>query len=257
MKNLFISPLRIIGAAGIIVIMIYAFSSGDGSFGWFDIKAASLVFITPIFLLMVFHKDTVSIKGLWSRLQELKKTETDSLHAALISSSQSAEGVRLSSLVQFTEQSGDSFVRYAGNLALSRFESEEMKMLLAARIQSEDWQWQKMINSMGFLAKMAPYFGMLATVIGMISLLKNLNDFAHISGSMALAMQGTLYGLISFTMVYSPMQKFLQGCRDEILRRNEMVARWVISLVERADPAFISMELQSLKSLDANRQELH
>ena len=37
----------------------------------------------------------------------------------------------------------------------------------------------------GFLAKMAPYFGMLATVIGMISLLKNMQDFSKISSSMA------------------------------------------------------------------------
>src|SRR6185437_8285523 len=87
--------------------------------------------------------------------------------------------------LKMAENHPDALVKYAGDLYSAKFTAEEMEDLLVRRIQAEDNQWQNLCSAFGFLAKMAPYFGMLAPVIGMVKLLENLTDFTKISGSMA------------------------------------------------------------------------
>jgi flagellar motor component MotA len=159
-----------------------------------------------------------------------------------------------SHLLKMTESHLDSTVRYAGEIFSARFSTEELAQLLMRRLEAEDAQWQTAYSAFGFLAKMAPYFGMMATVIGMVKLLENMSDFSGISTNMALAMQGTLYGLVSFLLIYSPMQRFFQEVRIQIMKRNEMVVKWFILISEQADPTFIQKELRSTYLTDGSKR---
>ena len=56
--------------------------------------------------------------------------------------------------------------------------------------------------------------------------------------------QGTLYGLVSFTMVFSPIQKWVSGFREATFKRNSMVAQWFLLLSAQRDPALIRANLE-------------
>ena len=241
---------RLGGVALLLAVLRYAFSAGGDSFtGFLDLRAVSLVFLAPIALVFVFGKGRIAGENLVTRLRSLLRSARlgpEALRAELEAETEAVTGVYGSGrLVRLSETHPEPFVRYATGLLASRYTGAELAPLLVRKIEAEDRQWQGLRDLAGFLAKMAPYFGMLATVIGMIRLLENLNDFSKISGSMALAMQGTLYGLVSFTLIYAPMQRFLQGAREQVFLRNELVARWVTLLAARTEPALIREELRS------------
>lgn len=209
-----------------------------------DVRALLLVFVAPLFLLVVFAKESLGIRGLIRRARELFVCDTPALRRTL-SEAGASGSYSAASVLKLTESHSDSFVRYAGNLFSCRYEPAQLAQLLRRRISAEDAKWAAALEAFRFLAKMAPYFGMLATVIGMVNLLGNLNDFSRISVDMALAMKGTLYGLISFVLIYSPLQKLIQGYRIEVYKRNDMVARWILLVAERAEASYVRAELRA------------
>lgn len=246
---------RLLALVGILGIMTYAFS--DHSYGGIiDLKAALLVFATPIFVAMLFQRDQIAWRKIFARLGELRRIDSGALFAELQDvTGKMSGGLSLSRIIDFSDNHGDSFVRYGGGLFSSRFATKELNDLLNQRMEIEDEMWFGAERFLGFLAKMAPYFGMLATVVGMVKLLHNMNDFSKISGAMALAMQGTLYGLISFTMVYAPLQRSINGYRTLITKRNQVVSRWFLRLTDRTDPHFVSAELECHTNKETMRAE--
>lgn len=243
-RKLLIKTIALIAIAATLKI---TFSTTlDQGHGYVDVRAALLVFGMPLFVLILFDKGGVQWRSLLNRVREAMNLETESLRQQLEEQTSNVTGQYASShILKLTESHSDSFVRYAGGLVTARFHPEELSQLLSQKIEAEDLEWQGFAETLSFLAKMAPYFGMLATVVGMVRLLENMNDFSKISGSMALAMQGTLYGLISFTLVYSPILKMLSSWRDHVRQRNEMIAHWFVLIASKADSAFIREDLKS------------
>lgn len=240
--------LRGMSLLGLLFVLRFAASESKENFhGYIDLRAALLVFVAPIFVLILFQKDRFEIRSLIQRIRSMSRLDSSALGQELNGQTEAATGqFGLSRILKFTENHPDSMVSYAGDLVAARFKPEEVARFLTQKIQAEDLLWQAIANAFGFLAKMAPYFGMLATVMGMIKLLENMSDFTKISQSMALAMQGTLYGLVSFTLVYSPIQKYLTGWREQALRRNEMIAKWFVLVAQKADTSYVREELRSM-----------
>jgi len=236
-----------IALIGLVAVFGLAFSETKSSSHLIDLRALLLVFVAPLLVLLLFQKENLPWGELFQRVRETLRLSSRELLQELDHNTPLARGqYGFSHTVKMSENHSDSMVKYAGDLFSARFNSEEIAKLLVQKIQAEDSQWQGVCMTFGFLAKMAPYFGMLATVIGMIKLLENMTDFTRISGSMALAMQGTLYGLISFTVLYSPMQRVFNEARNQMMERNEMIARWFVLVAEQTDPAYIQQELRSL-----------
>jgi biopolymer transport protein ExbB/TolQ len=231
-------------ALAAILVVTLSNQAGQAFHGGLDLRAGLLVFVAPVLVSIFYSSDRFPLGWALARWQEQRKMPNEHLARALSEATEAALGTYgASRILRLTEDANDSFLAYAGEIHATRFKREEMAHLLMRRIEQEDRAFQELSASLGFLAKMAPYFGMLATVIGMIQLLGNMSDFTKISGGMALAMQGTLYGLVSFTLLYSPLQKLVLGFRSRFEKRNELIARWFVLVADRADVAFIRHEL--------------
>jgi chemotaxis protein MotA len=238
--------LSILGAA--IVTLTAAFGSPESLpfQSYIDVKAALLVFVMPLLVLAFYQKDPVPLGTLWRRFRELKRASTSEVVNELLDlTASSPTGASSAKVAQFGEQHQDEFVRYCADLYVSKFTTSQLEELLSNRIEAEETRWSNLYMALGFLAKMAPYFGMLATVLGMTDLLRHMDDYHKISGSMALALQGTLYGLLSFTVLYSPLQKAVMGVRDSFRQRNLLVARWFLLVSDKAEPALVRQQLLS------------
>lgn len=252
MKTMQSTQTRIVAMIALLATLAISFSEmGNAYHGFLDLRAALLVFLAPVFVLVLFGKQELQLRSSIKRLSQLRKLNTRQLVAELVSQTPAARSqYGFSHTVRFSENHADPMVRYAGSIFGGRFNADELSRLLVQKIEAEDAEWQDLNSALGFLTKMAPYFGMLATVIGMIKVLQDMNDFTKISGSIALAMEGTLYGLLSFTLLYSPLQRYISGCREQILKRNELIARWFVLISQQADPIYIERDLQSLAAAE-------
>jgi chemotaxis protein MotA len=80
---------------------------------------------------------------------------------------------------------------------------------------------QKIFSEM---AKYAPAFGMIGTLVGLVKMLAFLNDPDSIGPKMALALLTTLYGVLLANLIFTPMvTKLERRCKIEVLQIKLMI----------------------------------
>jgi len=96
-------------------------------------------------------------------------------------------------------------------------------------------RWQPAVGNWEVLAKLAPSFGMVGTITGMIQLFQNMGDnTANMGAAISLALVATLYGVAFGAGVAGPIGHFLRGLLDERMGALERCEQSVHELVARS-----------------------
>jgi len=109
-------------------------------------------------------------------------------------------------------------------------------------IKSRHAEGQAMITSM---ASYAPAYGMVGTLIGLIVMLKNLNDSSALGPGMATALVTTFYGVILANLVFTPIAKKLKSQSDLETLQKELYIEGLLSIQEGENPRIIRDKLNS------------
>ena len=101
------------------------------------------------------------------------------------------------------------------------------------------------LGVMGLMASSAPAVGMMGTVIGLIGMLKNLEDKAALGPNMALALITTFYGslIANFTML--PWMGKLKTFDAMEVKVKEMEIEGVLSIQAGDNPRILATKLLS------------
>ncbi len=115
------------------------------------------------------------------------------------------------------------------------FSAEKIHHILEERI----FQWaerkQKVANSIRSLAKYPPAFGLVGTVLGLVSLMRAISDGASSSEAgfrMAVALVATLYGLLTANLVLNPAGENVLRSSTEERKAAEIALEAVILACE-------------------------
>ena len=94
-------------------------------------------------------------------------------------------------------------------------------------------------------ASLAPAYGMLGTLVGLILMLQNLSDPSAIGPAMAVAIITTFYGVIIANVFFTPFGNKLADKKndDKILR--EMIRDGVLYIEKGERPDFIEQDLMN------------
>ena len=92
---------------------------------------------------------------------------------------------------------------------------------------------------------LAPGMGMVGTIIGLVLMLKRLNDPSSIGPAMALALLTTFYGAVLANLVFNPMAGKLRArSREEVLIRS-MIVEGIMSISRGENPRILEEKLNS------------
>jgi len=95
------------------------------------------------------------------------------------------------------------------------------------------------------LGRFAPAFGMIGTLIGLVIMLKNMNDPASIGPAMAVALLTTMYGAILANLVALPMaDKLGLRSREEVLLKMIMI-KGVMAIQSGDNPRIVEQKLKT------------
>jgi chemotaxis protein MotA len=99
---------------------------------------------------------------------------------------------------------------------------------------------KKMFEIMG---RCGPAFGMIATLLGLILMLGNLDDPDSIGPTMAMALVGTLYGAAMANMICTPCaEKLGYYSRQELLGK-ELILKGILAIQAGENPRVIEQKL--------------
>jgi chemotaxis protein MotA len=93
------------------------------------------------------------------------------------------------------------------------------------------------------LGKYAPAFGMLGTIIGLVVMLKNMDDPAAIGPGMALALITTFYGSLLLNTLFGPISDKLVLRSNEELSQKVLILQGVMSIQSGDNPRIVQQKL--------------
>lgn len=157
-----------------------------------------------------------------------------------------AEKARKESLVALEKVQVDNAFMKRGVLLVSDGTEESlvrsiMEMEMANMIKRHR-TGQEILKGLG---TMAPAFGMIGTLVGLVQMLQNLDDPSAIGPAMAVALLTTFYGAIMANCLFLPMAKKLEERSNEEALNMELIMEGVLAILNGEHPSIVREKLNS------------
>ncbi|GMT42640.1 MAG: flagellar motor protein MotP [bacterium] len=140
-------------------------------------------------------------------------------------------------------KSKDRFLNKAVALMVDGMDSGSIRGVLSSEIshiRERHQIGQTVFEQMGLLA---PAFGMIGTLIGLVQMLKTLSDPSSIGPAMAVALLTTFYGAVFANLVAVPIAKKLELRSKEETEVLEIVMEGMVGIVRKENPSMIRDKL--------------
>ncbi len=157
-----------------------------------------------------------------------------------------AEKARKESLVALEKVQVDNAFMKRGVLLVSDGTEESlvrsiMEMEMANMVKRHR-TGQEILKGLG---TMAPAFGMIGTLVGLVQMLQNLDDPSAIGPAMAVALLTTFYGAIMANCLFLPMAKKLEERSNEEALNMELIMEGVLAILNGEHPSIVREKLNS------------
>ncbi len=140
----------------------------------------------------------------------------------------------------------DNFVRYGLNMVVSEYSPEEVRSMMETAADACYERDSIPVDILEAMASHAPAFGMVGTLVGMVTMLCHLDsELTGIGSNLAVAFLSTLYGVVSARMVYVPAACKLRQEVEKCRFRNQLITEGMVMLVNNKSPMCIQDRLNS------------
>ncbi len=133
----------------------------------------------------------------------------------------------------------DNFLRKGAQLAVDGMEPDTIRSILSIeiiRLESRHRVGQGIFTAMGTYS---PAFGMIGTLIGLIKMLRTLDDPTQIGTGMALALVTTLYGVLLANLIFLPIAgKLKERSQQEVLVK-ELMLEGILAIQSGDNPRIV------------------
>jgi chemotaxis protein MotA len=142
-------------------------------------------------------------------------------------------------LEEFVDSLEDDYFSRGVQLVVDGHEPSAIEDLLYNEIEKMKERHEEGIGMWEAFALLSPAFGMIGTLIGLVNMLKNLDDPTTIGPAMAVALLTTFYGSVIANVVALPLSKKLKYRSDLEVKEKEIIEQGLISILVRETPRFL------------------
>lgn len=149
------------------------------------------------------------------------------------------------SLEDDVEEITDAFLKKAIQLVVDGTDPDIVRRIMyneITQMEERHGQYKKILDDWGYFA---PSFGMIGTLIGLIAMLRNLEDKSSIGKGMGTALITTLYGAMLANWILLPMASKLDLYNKMDVLMKEIVVEGVLSIQAGDNPAILRERLNS------------
>ncbi len=142
----------------------------------------------------------------------------------------------------------DAFLSKSIQLLVDGTDADGLRSILEKEIDNIRGRHNKgkgVLESMGVVA---PAFGMIGTLIGLVLMLRELDDPSKIGVGMATALLTTLYGVIVANLLFLPMSGKLDIRSKEETLLKELIVEGVVSIQSGDNPSIVEEKLKGFLS---------
>lgn len=230
--------MQILGLALLVFVVVFGFAERTNTaITAFDLHAFIMVLGGSLSAVMVSSSGQTTLRTFLC-LRELLpglgtlRPANDALEGERVQLTALWREGKRAQAVELAERSAFPAIGRMLELVLSRAPQEATDATFTELRHDELRRWQPAIGNWELLAKLAPSFGMVGTITGMIQLFRSMGeDGTNLGAALSLALLATLYGVAFGAGVAGPIGHFLRGLLDERLGALERCEQSVGELI--------------------------
>jgi chemotaxis protein MotA len=246
---------------GFAMVIFGIISSGGVSAIYDSFLDGPSVIITiggSVFGTLAAHKLPDFITGFKSITLAFKQKEMDPgvVISNIINLSNIARKEGLLALEEAANGIEDEFLKKGVMLVVDGTDPELVRGILETDLTCIEDRHKKVIGFWDKWAELGPAWGMIGTLIGLVNMLKQLNDPSSIGPQMAVALLTTLYGSLIANWLCNPISSKLSVNNAEEIMMKEVTVEGLLSIQAGENPRVIEEKLKSFLS-PAARESLN
>lgn len=140
----------------------------------------------------------------------------------------------------------DPFLKSSLMMVVDSVDPEKLDQQLQSRLDNLDERHAQECAFYDKGAALAPAFGMIGTLIGLINMLKDFEDPSSIGSGMAVALITTFYGSLLANVIFSPIANKLRMRHEEEYLCMKIVCEGVKAIQAGENPTFIEDRLMKM-----------
>ena len=220
----------------------------------------SIILLPPILLVLGgtigagmaggIMRDTIGLIPLFKRALLMPKIDSTALIDTMVKLADRARRDGMLALEDEVRHVPDPFLRKGLELAVDGVDSEELRDILEAEIDTKrrhDKVGAKLFTDMGGFA---PTIGIIGTVIGLIHVLENLADPTHLGELIAGAFVATLFGVLTANIFWLPLGNRLKRISELEAEQMQLAVEGVLAIQAGSNPRLVAQKLRSMVPAD-------
>ena len=229
-------------------LILLSMALGGSGLGIYVDPPSFLMVIGGSFAAMMISTPLARILGLskiMNHVFRIPNYELEKTISTLVNFSERARREGLLALEDDIEDVGDEFLKDGIQMVVDGTDPEIIKAILFSDMEQLEIRHGIGIKFFADWGSLAPAFGMIGTLAGLIAMLANLDDPDAIGSGMALALITTMYGSIFANMVLIPFRNKLSDRDQEERLTREIMIEGILSIQAGDNPNILKFKLVS------------
>ncbi|MDD9302924.1 MAG: MotA/TolQ/ExbB proton channel family protein [Desulfobacter sp.] len=160
------------------------------------------------------------------------------------------------SLEKEEEETTIFFLRRAIGLMVDNYTPEQIRESLNAEMYFFRKRRDENLRLLQTMADVAPAFGLVGSVVGLIGMLGGIGDSATLMATIPIALTSTLYGVILANMICYPIAANIRERTSQELLLQRIITEGVVSIASDIHPRVLDKKLKSFLTPSARKEEV-
>lgn len=216
---------------------LWAGTGGNVGVYWDQPSAILVVGGTIFVVLMTQALDRYF--GLWRVIRQgffTRRQSVEEVIAKIVSLGERARREGVLSLESALDDIKDDFLANGVRLVIDGTGAAEIEQILNAELEAMDQRHSQGKAILDSIAKYAPAFGMIGTLMGLVAMLNNMDDPKKIGPGMAVAILTTFYGAMIANVFCLPLADKLSFRNEEEMLLRTIMLKGILSLQAGDNP---------------------
>ncbi len=149
----------------------------------------------------------------------------------------------IATLEQDAEETPDLFLKKALNLLADGTPAEEIRQMMEIEINVEEMKGEAEAKVFESAGGFAPTVGIIGAVLGLIQVMKHLENMDEVGRGIAVSFVATVYGVALANLFLLPAANKLKALTASLVQLHELTLEGVISIAEGLNPTMVRIKL--------------
>ncbi|MCB2290552.1 motility protein A [Clostridium sp. CS001] len=247
--------ISIIGIVVITFFMLFGILTTGSIFTFIDIPSILIVVggTAGALMLSARKKNVLQLTKCIGIVFKEKTSNESEIINNLVGWATKARKGGLLALEEEIPKVNDDFLKTGLMMIIDGSEPEVIKRVLYIKLKGTAERHGNNRGLMDTGASLAPAFGMVGTLIGLVNMLKSLSDPSTIGPQMSVALITTFYGSLIANVFFMPMSKKLKSKTSAEIYQKEMIIEGLMSIQAGENPNVIKQKLMAFYNEKENK----